>query len=132
MNTLDALREANLISQREGEWATLQEVNATQSLDGGNITHAQLSRLVKAGSAESAPIEGQTMYRAAGQAIKGFAGEGKPKPEPYEPPGQDGEPRGGKDDQYPEDDQYPKGGPAGGATGVGVPIPMPNIEQTLY
>ena len=129
MNALEALREANLISQRQGEWATLREINASQGIDGGNITHTQLSGLVKAGSAESAPIEGQTMYRSAGQAIKEFGGEGRT--EPYEPPGQDGEPRGGKDYPFPEDDQYLRGGPTGGTTSVGVPIPLPDVSQLM-
>jgi len=130
MNALEALREANLISPRQGEWATLREINVSQGIDGGNITHTQLSKLVKSGSAESAPVEGQTMYRSAGQAIKEFGGEGRT--ESYEPPGQDGEPRGGKDDPYyPQDEQYLRGGPVSGTTGVGVPIPLPDVSQLM-
>lgn len=158
MDTLSALREANLMSPRQGEWATLQEVNASGNmldLEGTNITHSQLTKLVKADAAESAFIEGQTMYRASGQAAKpggeGKGGRGYQPPEGDYPPGQDypGEQdyppdtRGGKDD-YPngKDDwwnydqpkrggeQTPTGAPAGGP-GISIPVPMPDISQMM-
>ena len=114
MTVLEVLREANLMSPRLGEWSTLPEVNSAQTFDSTSpITHSQLSKLVKSGVAESAFIEGQTMYRAAGQAAKP-GGEGL-KDRSYQPPeGRDGYPKG-------DYDETPRGAP------VAVPLPVGGI-----
>lgn len=129
LNALDALHDANLMSPRPNEWATLREINAAADPYGSsNITHSTMSRLVKGGSVESATIDGQTMYRAAGQAIRPGGGESKPRPQPEQDyvPGQDQDPRGGKDDVYdPYADDPKYYGRGGGAPAGGPVVPAP-------
>jgi len=114
MDTLSVLREANLMSPWQGEWSSLAEVNAVKMFDSTSpVTHSQLSKLVKSGVAESAFIEGQTMYRAAGQVAKP-GGEGL-EDRSYQPPeGRDGYPKG-------DYDETPRGAP------VAVPLPVGGI-----
>ena len=149
MIALEALREACLTSPRTGEWSSLTEINSTANMleKSSTITHSQLMKLVKSDVAESAFIEGQTMWRTAGQAIREHVG-GEARP-PYEPPeGQDGYPDtrggkpegGGKDDWWDYDQprrgngEESKGGGAPGrasGAGIAVPIPLPDISQMM-
>jgi len=110
-----AVRQAGLVYGDShgdlGDWATFKEINAvTEELGITQITQTDLAKAVKDGTVEKGVVKGQTVFRSGGQIPPPYGGK---KEYDYEPPGQNGEPRGGA------------------PGGVGVPLPMPDIRQIL-
>ena len=91
-------------------WANLKEIQAVAAEQGYTITTSELATADKNDVIEAGKGSCKGLYRDAGQVPPPY---GDKKAYEYEPPGQNGEPRGG------------------GAPSVGVPLPMPDIRQIL-